>query len=245
MAVHFSTVPSQSAACKTACSIGSPAAVLLALLAGGGFLLGILTPPRSGEFCIAACIAYPYSDAGQFFPRDYLWMAPAIVLTPVFLVLTGCLYFCVPPGKKPFSLLALSFSVAATVVICMDYGVQLMVIQPSLAHRELEGIALLTQYNAHGIFIALEDLGYLLLAVAFLFTGLAIPRRIRPGVSLRWTLFTACALAFGAAAGMVLWLGTEAALALELAVIPIDWLTLVVAGILLSLFFRRVNPAAD
>lgn len=33
-------------------------------------------------------------------------------------------------------------------------------------HGETEGITLLTQYNAHGIFIALEELGYLLMSLS-------------------------------------------------------------------------------
>lgn len=239
MAVHVSLLQSRSPSSTTACSIGSPTAVLLALLAAGGFLVGILTPPRSGVFCAARCIQYPYAEAAQFFPGDYLWMAPAILLTPVFLVLASCLHFCVPPDKKPFSLIGMFFSIAAVVVLCADYGVQLLVIQPSLAHGELEGIALWTQYNAHGLFIALADLGYLLLAVALLFTGLAMPRTPRPGPGLRWILLTAGGMALGTAAGMMVWLRTEVALPLELALITIDWLALVIVGILLSLFFRR------
>jgi hypothetical protein len=33
-------------------------------------------------------------------------------------------------------------------------------------HGETEGITLLTQYNAHGIFIVLEELGYLLMSLS-------------------------------------------------------------------------------
>jgi hypothetical protein len=33
----------------------------------------------------------------------------------------------------------------------------------------IEGIALLTQYNPHGLFIALEELGYLMMSFSFLF----------------------------------------------------------------------------
>jgi len=108
----------------------------------------------------------------------------------------------------------------------------------SLQHRELDGLALLTQYNPRGLFIAFEDLGYLLLAVAFLFAGAAMPRSIRPGVSLRWTLTGAFLLAVASLLGLGWRYRTEMGLPFELAMISIDWIALAVVGILLSLFFR-------
>ena len=49
-------------------------------------------------------------------------------------------------------------------------------IPASVAAGETEGIALLTQHNPHGLFIANEEVGYLLMSVSFalvvpLFTG--------------------------------------------------------------------------
>ena len=35
---------------------------------------------------------------------------------------------------------------------------------------ETDGIALLTQYNGHGIFIAMEELGYITMSISFLFS---------------------------------------------------------------------------
>jgi hypothetical protein len=108
----------------------------------------------------------------------------------------------------------------------------------SLQHRELDGLALLTQYNPRGLFIVFEDLGYLMLAVAFLFAGAAMPRSIRPGASLRWTLTGAFLLAVASLLGLGWRYGTEMGLPFELAIISIDWIALAVVGILLSLFFR-------
>jgi hypothetical protein len=125
-------------------------------------------------------------------------MVPGILLTPLFTILIVCLHFCVAPWAKPLSLIALCFSSISTVIISMDYFVQILVVQPSLQHRELDGIALLTQYNPRGLFIAFEDLGYLMLVAAFLFAGAAMPRNIRPGVSLRWTLVGGSLMAFAA-----------------------------------------------
>ncbi len=158
------------AAARTSARIGYPVALLLALLAALAFVLGITTPVRSGIFCTGHCLAYPYSEADLFFPRDYLWMGPAILIAPLFTVLAGCLHFCVLPRVKPLTLLALCLSSISTALITTAYFVQVLVVQPSLAHREFEGVALLTQYNPHGLFIAIEGLGYLMLAAAFFFT---------------------------------------------------------------------------
>lgn len=228
-----------NAATRTASRIGVPVAVAVSCLAAFGFLLGISTLPRSGTFCTGNCIAYPYTDAGAFFPRDYLWMVPGILLVPAFTVLLACLHFCVPAGKRPFSLIALCFSSAAAVVITIDYFVQLVVMQPSLLHKELDGIPLWTQYNPHGMFIALEDLGYLLLAVGFLFAAAAIPRTVPPGITLRRTLAITAGLAVLGFVGMAAWFGVELALPVELLLITVVWIGLVIIGILASLFLRR------
>ncbi len=241
MTAHLHVIPppaEPAADARMAARIGFPAAFFLAALAGAALLLGILTPPRSGPFCTGTCIAYPYSDAGQFFPRDYCWMIPGILLTPVFTLVAVCIHSCVPLRSRPWSLVAVCFSCVSTVLISMDYFTQILVVQPSLVHREMDGVALLTQYNRHGAFIALEDLGYLTLAAAFLFFGLAI-RGMRGGSSIRWTLEGAAILAFASFIFMAWRFGVEMALPFELAIISIDWIALAAAGILLTKLFQR------
>ena len=92
MSAHLTTHPEVAAAARTACRIGFPVALSLAGLAAIAFLLGIATPPHSGPLCVGDCTLYPYADAGRFFPRDYLWMAPAVLLTPLFTVVAACVY---------------------------------------------------------------------------------------------------------------------------------------------------------
>jgi hypothetical protein len=43
--------------------------------------------------------------------------------------------------------------------------------QPALLTGQLEGVSPLSQYNHHGVFIGLENVGYALLAGAFGFLG--------------------------------------------------------------------------
>ena len=231
-------------ATRAASRIGCPAAIVLAILAAAGFLLGVATPPRSGPFCTIGCVAFPFADADIFFPRDYFWMIPGVLLTPLFLMVAGCLHFCVPPRCKPLTLLALCFAAASMAVITLDYSVQVLAVQPSLAHHEADGVAFLTQYNPHGAFLALEDLGYLLLAAAMLFAGAAVPRSIRPGHSLRWLLLLAGGLSFAAFVGMAAAFGSEMALSFEIAIILIQWPALVAIGILQALFFNRAGTSA-
>lgn len=232
-----------SAATRTACQIGFPVSIALTVVAAFGFLLGVSTPVRSGPYCTGHCIEYPYAGAEAFFPRDYLWMGAAILIGPLFTLLAGCVHFCVPLRAKPLTLLALCFACIGTAVLSADYFLQFLVVQASLAHRELDGVALLTQYNPHGLFIALEDLGYLLIALTFLPIAAAIPRSIRPAPALRWTLGLAFALAVTAFVAMALLFGAEMALPFELAIVSIVWIGLVVAGIEASLLFRHAQQA--
>jgi hypothetical protein len=229
------------AAARTACRIGFPVALTLAGMAALGFVLGIATPPRSGPWCVGNCTQYPFADAARFFPRDYFWMAPGILLTPLFLILVACLYMCVPPRMKPWALISGFFAGIATALVTMDYFVQVLVVQPSLEHHEMDAVALWTQYNPRGLFIAIEDLGYLFLAVAFAFLVAALPAGIRPASAIRWTLGIAAAMVVVAFGGFAARFGVEMALPFELAVITVDWIALVVAGILLSVWFRRVE----
>ena len=75
-----------------------------------------------------------------------------------------------------FGTLGLGLAVASMAVIAIDYFIQLRVVQPSLLNGESEGLAIMSQYNPHGVFIALEELGFLLAGLAFCFLALALGR---------------------------------------------------------------------
>src|SRR5664279_970045 len=113
-------------------------------------------------------------DRSAYVPRDYLWMYPEVLLTLLFMVLAACLTQWVPPEWKLHAAIAACFTVFAAAVITIDYGVQLTVLQPALLAGQTEGLSALTQYNPHGVFIALENVGYAVLGVAFLFLGAAL-----------------------------------------------------------------------
>jgi hypothetical protein len=221
--------------------MGFLAALLLAAMAAVGFGLGIITPPRSGAWCTVNCTAYPYIDAGRFFPRDYWWMLPGITLAPLFMTVAACTHFCVPPARRLWSLLAVCCATAATALVAADYFMQVLVVQPSLTHHEFDGVAMLTQYNPRGLFILLEDLGYLLLAKAMLLVAMAIPAGGKHATGLRWTLGTVSGLALAGFPVCAVRFGVDMSLAFELAVITIVWIGLIPSGIVAALWFRRAG----
>jgi hypothetical protein len=51
-------------------------------------------------------------------------------------------------------------------LLAADYAMQLAVVTPSLLRGEGRDVVLLLMYNPHGVFIALEDAGYVLVALA-------------------------------------------------------------------------------
>lgn len=205
--------------------------------------LGATTPPRSGSNCpnqfVDECITAPFTDAAAFVPRDYYWMYPAFLMVLLFVVLVVCIHYYADPDKKVFSHIALCFAVISAIPLSIDYFIQLAVMQPSLLQGEVAGLAPFSQYNPHGIFIALEDVGYLLMAVAFLFVAPVFDRRERIERILRWLFIVSFILAAGSLLIMVLLYGPNLGYRYEVVVIIVDWLTLIVAGLLLSLVFRR------
>lgn len=231
-AVHTEGIDQANAA-----RLGHWAALLLAVLTLIAFGIGIFTPPRSGPFCTGACIAYPYSNAAQFVPRDFIWMAPGILLTPVFVVVMACIHACAEKGKQHLTLIALCFAAISAAIITLDYSIQLAVIQPSLLHAETEDTAIFSQYNPHGIFIALEDLGYLALGAAFAFAGTAFPLVRGITRTLRWTLLGGGILSFASFVGLSWSYGLNMGLIFEITVISIVWMVLIISGFLLFIYF--------
>jgi lipopolysaccharide export LptBFGC system permease protein LptF len=100
-------------------------------------------------------------------------------------------------------------------------------------------LALVTQYNPHGIFIALEELGYPLMSVAFLFLGLVFGGSARLERALRWLLVGGALVAFAAYIVLRLLYEMDLEYRFEVAVITINWTLLIVGGVLLSVWFRR------
>jgi hypothetical protein len=225
---------------QIASQVGFWVAILTTVFAAVSFAFAIATPPISGPFCQSGCVTYPYANVASYVSHDYIWMYPGILLTPIFVALMVCIHYYAHDDKKVFSLIGLSFALISAAVISIDYFIQLTVIQPSLLKGETEGLALFSQYNPHGIFIALEDLGYLMMSVAFLFAAAVFAGGNRLERAIRW-LFTAVSLlAIGAFIVLSLIYGHNLEYRFEVLVITINWTALIVAGVLLGILFKRV-----
>ncbi|MDD1720752.1 MAG: hypothetical protein LUP95_02045 [Euryarchaeota archaeon] len=217
--------------------LGFWSAIMTAVIAAVFFLAGILTPPRSGPFAPPAdTIPYPYTNVAAFIPNDYLWLYPGILLAPIFIVLMACIHAYARNDRKVFSQIALSFSVIYATIILIDYFIQFTVVIPSILTGETAGLSLFTQYNPHGIFIAFEALGYSMMSIAFLFTG-AVFAGGKLERALRWIFiagFVVAVLFFAALSVLQYDL-----VAFEVTILTINWIVLIVSGVLLSVVFRR------
>jgi hypothetical protein len=214
-------------------------ALLTAFTTAFSFLLAVLTPPKAGPFCVENCVGYPYTDIASYISRDFLWMYPALLPAPFFVMVVSGLHDHAAIDRKRFSRLAIAFSAIAATLPTADYFIQLRVIQPAILKGELDGLAPLSQYNPHGVFIALEEAGYLAMGVAFLFAALAVPARDRPHRGVRWvfgTGFAAIVLLFVA---ISIAYGFDVEYRFEVAAITVDWTVLIVTGALLARTYAR------
>jgi hypothetical protein len=186
-------------------------------------------------------VPYPFTDdviADQW-PGDYLWMFPAMVLMVLFVALVAVLHVHAPQERNVFSLLALGIAVISAAVLLIDYYIQATVMQLSLEKGQLDGWALFTQYNPNGVFIALEELGYLLMSLVFLSLVPIFVRGSGVRRAIRWLFLLSFAATMLALVAVSVVLGIDRGDVFEIALISIVWLTLISVGPLLAVLFRR------
>jgi hypothetical protein len=219
--------------------VGMWSAAATGVLAAVSFGVAATTPPRTGPFAApGTAIAYPYSTAAQFVPRDFIWMYLALLMMLAFVVLAVCIRERAAHDRRVFGTIGLSLSAAAFSVIATDYFIQLRTVQPALLRGELDGLAILSQYNPHGVFIALEELGFLVMGVSFAFLALALASSGLERAT-RWVFLVSSALMAAAFVGMSVYFGFGLEYRFEVAAISIGWLTLMISGSLLVFVFRR------
>ena len=219
--------------------IGYYSSIFLSVITLITFGFAITAVPISGEFCIKDCIEYPYLDTLSQFPKDYLWMFLAIILVLSYLVYIVSVHSFAALNKKIFGRIGLSFALISSIVLLSCYFVQFTVIPASLVNEETDGIALLTQYNPHGIFIALEELGYLMMSFSFLFIAPVFADKNRIEKFIRWIFIIAFILTIISFAYITIKHGILRDYRFEIIVISIDWLVLMTNGILTGIVFKR------
>jgi len=224
--------------------IGLWAALSTTTAAAVSLAVGITTPPRSGPYCRSGCINYPYTDAAAFVPRDYLWMYPALLTALVFVVLAVCIHDWMPPRRRLFARTGVCFAVIGVGALVVDYGIQLTVMQPGLLSGETEGLSPFSQYNPHGLFIGLENIGYATMNLALLFLGITLA-----GQGSKLVRTTGWVFSGGGAATIVALIlygalyRTDLDYRFEVIALLITWLVLITGGLLLSIGFAPARAA--
>ena len=224
---------------KTIAKVGFYSAILTALLTVLSFVIAFLTPPLSGPFCAGGCFTYPYSDIASRFPRDYYWMFPAMVLNVVYYILMVAIHYFAPVEKKIFSHTGMSFAFLSMATFVIDYFLQVSVIQPSLVLGETDGIALLSQFNAHGVFIVLEEIAFIMMSASMLFMTPVFVGQTKSEKALRWIFAGSFVLTTVSFALSTVFYGIFREYRFEVAAFAINWLALIASGILLSVIFRK------
>ena len=207
------------------------------------FGIAICTPPLSGPFCKSGCFEYPYHEIISRFPRDYYWMFPAIILSFSYMIMMISVHKTVTPEKSVFSLAGVAFAMISTLILSVDYFVQVSFIQPSLLAGETEGIAMLSQFNPHGLFIILEELGFITMNISFIFLAPVLTSSTRLERSLRLTIIIGFILMLLSFAAVVLINGINREYRFEVMIISITWIELIIVSILFSKYFKKISLA--
>lgn len=218
---------------RAACRFGFWVSVITAALTVATFALALTALPDS--------VPYPFTSQVivEQWPMDYLWMYAAMVLMLLFVALLGAIHQYSPPQRKTYSLLGLSFAIIAAAVLLTDYYIQVTVMQTSLLKGQHDGWSMLTQYNPNGVFIALEEIGYLLMSLSLLCAAAVFTRKNGLERGIRWLFtlsFAASVLALVVVSAL---LGIDRGTAFEIIVISIVWLTLIAGAVLMANVFRR------
>jgi hypothetical protein len=219
--------------------VGYYSALILSLITLVTFGFAITAVPSSGAFCLDNCFDYPYLNTLQKFPKDYYWMFIAIFQIFVYLVFVVSVHTNALLHKKIFSQIALTFSIISGIVLLICYFIQFSVVPASLMNGETQGIALLTQYNPHGIFMAMEELGYIAMSFSFLFLALVFGKKSKVERAIRLIFKVAFVLAFAAFVFITLEHGIVRKDRFEIIVISINWLVLAINGVLVGVVFKR------
>jgi hypothetical protein len=211
--------------------------LITAILTIISFGIAICTPPLSGPFCSGSCFEYPFTDIAGRFPRDYYWMYPAIILSFSYLTMMIALYHTIPAEKRLFGMLGVAFAIMASFTLASNYFIQVSVVQPALLAGETDGISLISQFNPHGIFIVLEEIGFTLMVISFFVLVPVFDRQKSPDKAIIWIAVISLIVAVIAFALISAIHGIHREYRYEVVIITIVWLELIVLGFLFSRYF--------
>lgn len=207
------------------------------------FGLAMLAVPIAGANCPSGCIGYPYMSTASRFPNDFLWQPFAILLMLGYLGLMVAIHARAGRSGQVWSLAALCLAVVAAATLSIDYYAQFAVVPASLGAGETEGLPLLIQYNPHGLFIALEELGYFAMSLSLALASVALAGTGRAWAASRWLFRLPLPIVVVATAWFWLAHGVDRQDRLEIVILSVCWLALIANGFVLAFAFRRSGEA--
>jgi len=214
-------------------------ALLTSVITLATFTIAFLTPPLSGPFCRGNCFEYPYSDIAERFPRDYYWMYLSIVVSLLYVSFMVVIHYLARPDKKIYSHTGLGIALISAAIMVPLYFTQVTVIQPSLLKAEHDGLALWTQFNPHGMFIALEEISYWLMNISFFVVIPVFNKNGKFSGAIRLTYLAGFFLAILAFAVITIQYGIMREYIFEVAIISIVWFQLIISSALLAFKLKR------
>lgn len=219
--------------------IGKYSSYLLSSLTLVTFVFAMTAIPPSGPYCPENCMDYPFPDILLYYPRDYYWMYLAIFQLFAFVIFIVTNHFIVAIKKKLYTFLSSAFTLISSTVLLTAYFTQFSVVPASIMKGETDGIALITQYNDHGLFIAMEELGYITMSIALFFLAFVFSKNTRIERSIRIILIIQLALNVIAFVFYSMKFGIHRSYLFEVATITINWIVIIVVGILAGLHFKK------
>jgi hypothetical protein len=111
-------------------------------------------------------------------------LIPSLLLAPSFALLMLCVHYYAPEDKKVWSHAGIIFATVYTVMVCINYYVQLTLVVPHMIRGEIESIRpfLFTPFDS--FIYSVDVLGYSFMSLstlfgAFVFTGTGLSRIVR------------------------------------------------------------------
>ena len=230
---------------KSYLRFGFYSSLLMSLLTIVTFGFAMTAIPPVGPYCPDNCMEYPFPDILLYYPRDYQWMYLAIFQLFAFMIFIIVNHFIAKVAKKLYTFLSISFALISSTVLLITYFTQFSVVPISVMKGETEGIALITQYNEHGLFIAMEELGYITMSIALFFLAFAFSKNTRAEKVIRTILISQLFLTIMTFIFYSIKFGIEQGYLFEVATITINWLVIIIVGIMVGFHYRKNLKLTD
>ena len=218
----------------------SLAVVIISIITWG---IAMIAVPPAGPYCPGDCLEYPFTDLLSYYPRDYYWMYLSIFQVFAYLLFMIANHFTAPFEKRVFGFSSVTFSIISATVLLSAYFIQFSVVPISVMKGESEGIALLTQYNGHGIFIAMEELAYICMSISFLFMAFVFSTTTRLEKAIRLIFLAAFPLIILAFSFYTVKFGIDRSYRFEVVAISVNWLVIISTGILIWFNIKKKMKA--